>query len=499
MGLWWMSEKQREKYMTLFPFLSEKDNIVLSSVFDPSTLGKIEFLRNSAPKDRRGWMVLGSSSWVKGAEAAEKWCKDNQKDYEVVWNLPYDKLLAKLSVAEGFVYLPVGGDTCPRMVIEAKLLGCQLVLNDNVQHKSEEWFDTDDLDSIKTYLFSSRQIFWSGVRRMMEYRPKISGYTTTYNCVRQEYPFIESIMSMVGFCDEICVVDGGSTDGTWEELQRLAGEHNQIKLKQVTRDWDSPRHAVFDGMQKAEARAMCTEEYCWQMDVDEVVHEDDAPKIVEYCRLMPKEVNMIALPVIEYWGGPEKVRIDIQPWKWRLSRNLKDFTHGIPKDLRRYDEDGALYAAEGTDGCDMIHVSTGERCQFITFHNQETEELRRKALTGEQEFVKQYESWFSEAANSLPGVHHYSWYDIPRKMRLYRDYWTKHWNSLYNKPLNDTAETNMMFDLPWSQVTDEMIEKRAAELEEGTGGWIWHRKWQGQRLPHIVVNKTEPKLMRKLP
>jgi hypothetical protein len=51
----------------------------------------------------------------------------------------------------------------------------------------------------------------------------------------------------------------------------------------------------------------------------------------------------------------------------------------------------------------------------------------------------------------------------------------------------------MMFDLPWSQVTDEMIEARAKELKDSTGGWIWHRKWQGQRTPHITVDVSEPK------
>ena len=91
-------------------------------------------------KDRKGWLVLGSNSWVKGAGTAEQYCKDNGLDYEVVWNLPYQELLRKLSQAEGFVYLPSGWDTCPRMVIEAKLLGCQLIINDNVQHAREDWF-----------------------------------------------------------------------------------------------------------------------------------------------------------------------------------------------------------------------------------------------------------------------------------------------------------------------------------------------------------------------
>jgi len=58
-ALWWMSEKQKEKYHTLFPFLTEKDNIVLSSVFSKKTLATLKVLRESVKnEDRKGWIVL---------------------------------------------------------------------------------------------------------------------------------------------------------------------------------------------------------------------------------------------------------------------------------------------------------------------------------------------------------------------------------------------------------------------------------------------------------
>jgi len=228
------------------------------------------------------------------------------------------------------------------------------------------------------------------------------------------------------------------------------------------------------------------------MDVDEVVHENDCEKIVDLCNKIPKGVDLISLPVVEYWGGPEKVRLDIQPWKWRLSRNLPHITHGIPSELRRRDENGDLYAAPGTDGCDMIHESTGERIVHLTFHNKESELARISAIQGNEDSRLAYQGWFNQVIEHLPGVYHYSWYDIPRKIRLYRDYWTKHWNSLYDGSLEDTAETNMMFDLPWSQVTEEMIDAKAKDLKEKTGGWIWHQKWKGQSVPHITVDTKEP-------
>ena len=497
MSLWWMSEKQKERYTTLFPFLNERDNIVLSSVFDDKTLGYIKVLRSQNQQiQRKGWIVLGSKHWIKGYEDAVTWCDKNKKEYEVVWDLPYNVLLEKLSKAEGLVYLPRGGDTCPRMVIEAKLLGCNLQLNDYVQHKDEEWFNTDNIQEIEEYLYTARKTFWNGIKKAMDYKPTISGYTTTYNCVQQGYPFEQCIKSMLEFCDEVCVVDGGSTDKTWDKLVEFAAKTDKLKIIQVERDWSHPRHAVFDGMQKAAARLMCTKEFCWQMDSDEIVHEDDAKKINDLCRLIPREADILSLPVIEYWGGPEKVRMDVTPWKWRLSRNKKDITHGIPVELRKFDENGELYAAEGTDGCDMISLETGERLPHINFYTQDIENVRRVAMFGNEQAKQQYESWYNDVVFHLPCVFHYSWYDMPRKIRLYRDYWQNHWLGLYNKDTSDTSENNMMFDVPWSQVTDEMIESRAIELKTKLGGWIWHRKYDNiSTTPHIKCYRTQPRIM----
>lgn len=505
MHVWWMSEKQRERYITMFPFLNDRDNTVLSSVFDDRTLATLKLLREQNIRDqvvREKWLVLESNSWIKGTAAAKEWCDSHGKSVDIINNVKYEDLLARMSHAEGLAYLPPGGDTCPRLVIEAKLLGCQLHLNENVQHKDEEWFNTDDLGSIEEYLYTARSRFWNGIKHAMEFRASVSGYTTTLNCVKQQYPFEQCIKSMLEFCDEVCVVDGGSTDGTWERLQVLAGEYttrsepevNRLKLKQVKRDWKHPRFAVFDGMQKAEARKMCTKDFCWQMDSDEIVHEDDAPKILELCRAMAGDMSIVSLPVVEYWGGEDKVRMDVLPWKWRLSRNNPDITHGIPIDLRTTDAQGNACAKPGTDGCDMISASTGERLPHLSFYAPEVDNIRKMGLVGVEQAREQYEAWFNQAVNTLPGVFHYSWFDLERKIKLYRDYWTAHWCSLEGRDYIDTAETNMMFDVPWSQVTDEMISERVIELQK-TGGHIWHSKWSGGITPWIKCHRSQPKFM----
>lgn len=496
-SLWWMSEAQMDHYHKTFPFLQERENVVLSSVFDDKFFATVNVLNEqNKNQERKGWVVLGSQSWVKGFSNAEAYCKENNLDYEVLWNIPYEEVLAKLSLAEGFVYLPEGWDTCPRMVIEAKMLGCKLVLNDNVQHKDEIWFETEDPFDTSAYLYAARDRFWQSINDSMNWTPKISGYTTTKDCIKHDYPWTKSIESMLGFCSEVVVVDGGSEDGTWEKLKEWSEKEDKLKVYLVERDWDHPRFAVFDGDQKAEARARCTGDFLWQQDADEIVHEDDYNKVIELCKHFPSQCDLVSLPVIEYWGGPEKVRMDINPWKWRISRNMSHITHGIPAALRKTDDDGNLYSSPGTDGCDYVHNESYEVIPHASFYTNEVHQARLAALSGHEQALTDYKDWFNKVVEMLPCVHHYSWFNLPRKIRTYRDYWSQHWQSLYDISQEDTADNNMFFQKKWSDVTEEDIESLSAKLANEMGGWVFHNPVDFSKpTPHVVLDRSQPAIM----
>ena len=495
-SIWWMSEAQEKRYLERFPFLEENARCVLSSVFDDRFFHAVNALAETTDDDaRKGWIVLGSDSWIKGADNAIEYCKNNNLEYEVVWGMPHEELLAKLAVSEGFVYLPNGGDTCPRMVIEARALGCKLALNDYVQHKEEEWFAGDEVTML-SYLYAARDRFWTAIKQIMNYSPTISGYTTLRNATQMMYPWRATVMSMLDFCDEVVVVDGGSTDGTWEELQVMAESQGEGRLKvhQHIVDPDSPSFAYeSDGKLKAQARSLCTSEFCWQMDADEVVHEDDYPKIKNLLRTFPRYTNIVSLPVIEYWGSSEKVRMDINPWKWRLSRNLPNITQGIPKQLLNVDDDGYEYASIGTDSCDYIDSETGEVLPHAGFYDESVHKVRVAGLSGNEEARQQYEAWFNRAIEALPGVHHYSWYNIGNKITQYQLHWGKFWKSMYRLDSEDTAENNVMFDKPWSEVTKEDIASLSEKLAAEMGGWIFHNKVDfSRKVPHISVQRGHP-------
>ncbi len=156
-----MSEGQKEVYQTNLQNVDFTKTLVLSSTFQDEFFDTIQKYSKNTKEDK--WLVLGSRSWVKGTEQSQRWCEENNLEYEVVSGLHPTAVLEKISKAKGVCFLPAGYDTCPRFVIEAKLLGCELQLNENVQHAQEEWFNTDNLEDTVDYLKGRASFFWSNV------------------------------------------------------------------------------------------------------------------------------------------------------------------------------------------------------------------------------------------------------------------------------------------------------------------------------------------------
>lgn len=154
--VWFMSELQRAVYVNNFPFLKKQDTRILSSVFCDKILKQIESIKYD--KNNK-YIILKSRSWIKNTAGCVKYAQKNNLDYELVSGLSHKELLKKLGFSKGLIFLPVGGDTCPRITIEAKLLGCDLHLNDNVLHKNEPWFKNDVKSTLK-YLKQNANRFW---------------------------------------------------------------------------------------------------------------------------------------------------------------------------------------------------------------------------------------------------------------------------------------------------------------------------------------------------
>ena len=73
--VFWMSSEQRQVYFDKFSFLTESKNIVLSSVFDVPTMDYFKNLK--IPEKNNKWLILNSSSWIKGTKDSIEYAKKN--------------------------------------------------------------------------------------------------------------------------------------------------------------------------------------------------------------------------------------------------------------------------------------------------------------------------------------------------------------------------------------------------------------------------------------
>ena len=82
---------------------------------------------------------------------------------KVIQGMEYESFLKELAKCNVLVFHPLDKDTAPRVVIEAKLLGLELDLNDNVQIKNESWLNGTH-EELLAHLKSQQESFWKHIK-----------------------------------------------------------------------------------------------------------------------------------------------------------------------------------------------------------------------------------------------------------------------------------------------------------------------------------------------
>jgi hypothetical protein len=111
---------------------------------------------------------------------------------------------------------------------------------------------------------------------------RVSGFNFLRNAQKLGYPFVESIRSILPIVDEFVIALGPCDDRTEEMLHAI--EDRKICILK-TRWNEGMRHDVsikgfVYGQQKSIALFNCTGDWAFYLEGDEVVHEDDLPKIL---------------------------------------------------------------------------------------------------------------------------------------------------------------------------------------------------------------------------
>ena len=137
----------------------------------------------------------------------------------------------------------------------------------------------------------------------------ISGFTYIRNGFTYDYPFLESIQSILSICDELVVAVGDSTDGTREAIVNLGSD----KVRIVDTVWDENLREggqIFAQQANAALDAI-TGRWGFHLQADEIVHENDLEKIRQTIQKHDNDekVEGFLFRFLNFWGGYHHIGI----------------------------------------------------------------------------------------------------------------------------------------------------------------------------------------------
>lgn len=161
-----MSQGQLDVYKQYIPAMNKWEHMfVQGSTWTPAQLDALKVLGELRKSNGHNgkWAVLGGGTWIKNQNGIEKYLQDKKLPYDVIGGgVPHAEFMKKLSLYKGLVFHPAGYDTCPRIVIEASLMGLELDLNENVQHQHDDWWNLAQTEKA-AYLEGKAVEFWKGL------------------------------------------------------------------------------------------------------------------------------------------------------------------------------------------------------------------------------------------------------------------------------------------------------------------------------------------------
>jgi Glycosyl transferase family 2 len=157
---------------------------------------------------------------------------------------------------------------------------------------------------------------------------KVSGFTIIRNAVKNDYPVIEAITSILPLCDELVVAVGKSEDTTYELIKNIPS----AKIKIIETVWDDTlreggRTFALE-TDKAFHAVSPDADWCFYIQADEVLHEKYHEAVHTAMNRFKddKSVDGLLFKYKHFWGSYDYVG---ESWQWyrreiRIIRNNRN-------------------------------------------------------------------------------------------------------------------------------------------------------------------------------
>ncbi len=185
---------------------------------------------------------------------------------------------------------------------------------------------------------------------------RVSGFTFVKNALKFDYPIIESLKSMLPLVDELIINIGlPDEDNTFQYIKKNI---KSKKLKFIKTEWDTKfnyRSRILS-QQTNIALYQCKGDWCLYLQADEVIHEDDYPKIINAMKenLNNTEVEGLLFDYIHFFGS-YSTYVNSYHWYQKEIRIIRNYRGIVSwKDAQSFRRDGKKLKVKNT-GARIFH------------------------------------------------------------------------------------------------------------------------------------------------
>ena len=132
---------------------------------------------------------------------------------------------------------------------------------------------------------------------------RVSGFSIIRDGIRFGYPFVESIYSVLPLVDEFVLAVGKSSDDTLHCAKAIGSP----KLRIIETEWDEKLRQGGQVMAQQTNIALdeCTGDWCFYLQGDEVIHEQDYERITGAMRkyLPKRDIEGLSFRYRHFYGS----------------------------------------------------------------------------------------------------------------------------------------------------------------------------------------------------
>jgi len=190
---------------------------------------------------------------------------------------------------------------------------------------------------------------------------RISGFSFVRNGIKLYYPVVEAIRSILPICDEFVIAVGeGDPDDTTRELIAAIGDP---RIRIIDTVWEEKyfKKGIINSLQTDIAMQACSGDWLFYLQADEVVHEDDLPRIKKRCEELADDprVEGLLFDYRHFWGDYDHYQggHGWYPHEIRIVRNLPQIhSYQSAQSFRWFDHYDNPRQEEGTRKLNVASV-----------------------------------------------------------------------------------------------------------------------------------------------